>query len=116
MPGIRRVAAVSEIPGLLPTTIVSLALSRRFFLPLGIALHEDERFAHRIEEQMKLIVHLFTPIFFVFVGLRLNLREIDWSSPFIWVFSLSLFATAIISKPVGVFLSRNPGRCVGSLA
>lgn len=98
---IRRFDAVSEIPGLLPTTIVSLvlffawvahvlgapellggfaaglALSRRFFLPLGIALHADERFAHRIEAQMKPIVHLFTPIFFVFVGLSLNLRTID---------------------------------------
>lgn len=107
---IRRFDAVSEIPGLLPTTIVSLvlffawlahalgapellggfaaglALSRRFFLPLGIVLHEDERFAHRIEEQMKPIVHLFTPIFFVFVGLSLNLRAIDWGSPFIWIF------------------------------
>lgn len=125
---IKRFDAVSEIPGLLPTTIVSLvlffawmahalgapellggfaaglALSRRFFLPLGIILHEDESFAHRIEEQMKPIVHLFTPIFFVFVGLSLNLREIDWSSSFIWIFSLSLFAAAIAGKLVGAFL------------
>lgn len=125
---IRRFDAVSEIPGLLPTTIVSLvlffawlahvlgapellggfaaglALSRRFFLPLGIVLHEDENFAHRIEAQMKPIVHLFTPIFFVFVGLSLNLRAIDWASPFIWIFSLSLFAAAIAGKLLGVFL------------
>ncbi len=125
---IKRFDAVSEIPGLLPTTIVSLvlffawlahvlgapellggfaaglALSRRFFLPLGIALHADERFAHRIEEQMKPIVQLFTPIFFVFVGLSLNLHEIDWSSPFIWGFSLSLLLAAIGGKIIGAFL------------
>jgi len=125
---IKRFDAVSEIPGLLPTTIVSLvlffawlahvlgapellggfaaglALSRRFFLPLGIALHADERFAHRIEEQMKPIVQLFTPIFFVFVGLSLNLHEIDWGSPFIWGFSLSLLLAAVSGKIVGAFL------------
>jgi len=139
---IRRFDAVSEIPGLLPTTIVSLvlffawlahvlgapellggfaaglALSRRFFLPLGIALHADERFAHRIEEQMKPIVHLFTPIFFVFVGLSLNLRTIDWGSPFIWIFSLSLFVVAIAGKLVGAFLIREswPVRSVVGMA
>jgi len=129
---IKRFDAVSEIPGLLPTTIVALvlffawlahalgapellggfaaglALSRRFFLPLGIALHTDERFARRIEEQMKPIVHLFTPIFFVFVGLSLNLREIDWGSPFIWGFSLSLLVAAIVGKLVGALLIKEP--------
>ena len=125
---IKRFDAVSEIPGLLPTTIVSLvlffawlakvlgapellggfaaglALSRRFFLPLGIALRTDENFAHRIEDQMKPIIYLFTPIFFVYVGLSLNLREIDWGSPFIWGFSLSLLAAAVVGKLVGAFL------------
>ncbi len=129
---IKHFDAVSEIPGLLPTTIVSLvlffawlahalgapellggfaaglALSRRFFLPLGVALHTDEHFAHRIEDQMRPIVHLFTPIFFVFVGLSLNLREIDWDSPFIWGFSLSLLAVAILGKLVAAMLIREP--------
>ena len=74
---IKRFDATSETPGLIPTTIVSLvlffawlahsigapellggfaaglALSRRFFMPLGIALHADEAFADRIEIQMK---------------------------------------------------------------
>lgn len=129
---IRRYDAVSAIPGLLPTTVVSLvlfcawlahalgtpellggfaaglALSRRFFLPLGIALRADDHFAHRIEDQMRPIVHLFTPIFFVFVGLSLNLHEIDWASPFIWVFSLSLLLAAIAGKLIGAFLIKEP--------
>jgi Kef-type K+ transport system membrane component KefB len=129
---IKRFDVVSEIPGLLPTTIVSLvlffawlahamgapellggfaaglALSRRFFLPLGIALHTDEHFAHRVENQMQPIVHLFTPIFFVYVGLSLNMREIDWSSPFIWGFSLSLLVAAVVGKLVGALLIKEP--------
>ncbi len=125
---IKRYDASSEIPGLIPTTIVSLvlffawlahaigapellggfaaglALSRRFFLPLGVALHADEAFAERIETQMKPIVQLFTPIFFVMVGLSLNLREIDWSSPFIWLFSVSLLVAAVAGKLFGALL------------
>ncbi len=127
---IKRFDATSEIPGLIPTTIVSLvlffawlahaigapellggfaaglALSRRFFLPLGVALHADEAFAERIETQMKPIVQLFTPIFFVMVGLSLNLREIDWGSSFIWLFSLSLLAAAVAGKLFGALLVR----------
>jgi Kef-type K+ transport system membrane component KefB len=125
---INRFDARSEIPGLIPTTIVSLvlffawlahiigapellggfaaglALSRRFFLPLGAALQTGDGFAQRIEEQMKPIVHLFTPIFFVMVGLSLDLRSIDWSSAFIWVFSASLLLAAIAGKLVGAWL------------
>jgi len=122
---ISRFNSISGIPGLIPTTIVSLvlffawlahevgapellggfaaglALSRRFFLPFGVALRTDEVFANRIEEQMKPIIHLFTPIFFVMVGLSLNLREIDWSSAFIWNFSLLFLAIAIMGKFAG---------------
>ena len=53
---------------------------------------------------MKPIVQLFTPIFFVFVGLSLNLRQIDWGSPFIWGFSLTVLVAAIVGKLVGAFL------------
>ena len=52
---------------------------------------------------MKPVIHLFTPIFFVMVGLSLNLREIDWGSSFIWLFSLSLFVAAVVGKLAGAF-------------
>lgn len=131
---VRRFDAVSEIPGLIPTTMVTLvlffawlahavgapellggfaaglALSRRFFLPLGVALRADEGFSERIEDQMRPIVHLFTPIFFVMVGLSLNLREVDWSSPFIWAFSCSLVAAAFAGKLIGAFIVQEPWR------
>lgn len=118
----------SRIPGLIPASIVSLvlifawaatslgapellggfaaglALSRRFFLPLGAALHADEPFAEKIEDQLKPILYLFTPIFFVFVGLSLNLRDIDWGSPFIWSFSLSMLLIAFAGKMIGALL------------
>jgi Kef-type K+ transport system membrane component KefB len=118
----------SEIPGLLPTTIVALvlffawlahsmgapellggfaaglALSRQFFLPFGSFFDFDEHFAHKVETQMKPIVNLFTPIFFVMIGLSLNLREIQWSSTFIWLLSISLLIAAVLGKLASGFL------------
>jgi Kef-type K+ transport system membrane component KefB len=129
---IKRFDTVSEVAGLVPTTIVSLvlffawlahavgapellggfaaglALSRRFFLPFGAALHADPVFAHRVEVEMKPIVHLFTPIFFVMVGLSLNLRDIDWGSGFIWIFSGALLLAAVLGKLAGALLIREP--------
>lgn len=129
---IKRFDTISEIPGLIPTTIVALvlffawlahvvgapellggfaaglALSRRFFLPFGVALRTDPAFARRINEQMRPIIQLFTPIFFVMVGLSLNLREIDWSSPWIWNFSLLFFAVAVLGKFSGALMLTEP--------
>jgi len=130
---IKRVESSTEIPGLIPTAIVvlvlffawlahaigapellggfaaGLALSRRFFFPLGVAIRADPDFAHRIEGQMSPIIHLFTPIFFVSVGMSLNLREIDWSFTFIWTFSLSVFALAMLAKLIGGLVSGEKG-------
>jgi Kef-type K+ transport system membrane component KefB len=130
---IDRFDAVSPIPGLIPTTILSLvlffawlaevvgapqllggfaaglALSRRFFLPFGLAIRTRPEFAARIEGQMRPVIHLFTPIFFVTVGLSLNLRVVDWGSPFIWLLSLSLLAAAVAGKVIGALLIRETG-------
>jgi len=127
---IKRFEKASQIPGLIPTTVVSLvlffawlayavgapellggfaaglALSRRFFFPMGVAIRTDPEFAHRLEDQMRPIIHLFTPIFFVTVGLSLNFRVIDWSSGFIWLFSLTLFLLAVAGKLLSAFLIR----------
>ena len=125
---IRRYEPQSTLPGLVPTTIVSLvlflawlshaigipellggfatglALSRRFVIPFGIALRVDEDFSNHVHQQMKPIIQLFTPIFFVSVGLSLNLSQIDWASSFFWFFSLSMTALAIVSKLGGSLL------------
>lgn len=127
---IRRLDRVSQIPGLLTTTVVSLvlffawlahvvgapellggfaaglALSRRFTLPMGIAMHTDEHFAHRVEDQLRPVVQLFTPVFFVTVGLSLNFQAIDWGSAFIWQFSTVLLVVAMAGKLAAGFLIR----------
>lgn len=120
----------TEIPGLIPTMMVSLvlffawlarqvgapemlggfaaglALSRRFFFPLGATLRSDSIFSHKIETQMTPVINLFTPIFFVTVGLSLNLHQIDWGDGYIWGLSAALFTIAILSKFSGALILR----------
>ncbi len=91
-------------PELLGGFAAGLALSRRFFLPFGAALGRDPGFAERVQRDMRPVVSLFTPIFFVTVGLSLDLREVDWGSAFVWVFSLSLAFVAIIAKIAGGYV------------
>jgi len=129
-PIFKRYSDHSELPGMIPVMLVSIvllfaylahsigaphllggfaagiALSRRFFLPFGAALNVDPTFTECVHEQMKPIIRLFTPIFFVMVGLSLDLNAVDWSSSWIWIFSLGMAAIAIIAKLAGPFLIR----------
>jgi Kef-type K+ transport system membrane component KefB len=125
-----RLSQSTEIPGLITTSIVSLvlgfgalahligapellggfaaglALSRRFFLPFGIALSRTPEFSSRVDTEMRPIVNLFSPVFFVVVGVSLDLQGIDWTSVFFWTFSLSLLAVAILGKIAGGAVAR----------
>ncbi|MGZ3632802.1 MAG: cation:proton antiporter [Parachlamydiaceae bacterium] len=119
-----------EIPGLLPTTIISLillfawiaheigapellggfavglGLSKHFPSPIGAFSRTAESFNHRVEEQMKPLIHFFSPIFFVAIGLSLNLKLVDWSSSFIWVLTSSIFLVAFLTKLFSSFFIR----------
>lgn len=95
-------------PHLLGGFVAGIALSRRFFLPFGAALKVDPKFTREVHSQLKPIIQLFTPIFFVTVGLSLDLRSVDWSSSFVWVFSLSLVVVAILGKLAGPWLINEP--------
>jgi len=91
-------------PQLLGGFAAGIALSRRFFLPFGLALKSGEAFTVQIENQLRPIVQIFTPIFFVTVGLSMNLSSVEWSSPYFWWFSLSIVAIAIATKFTGALL------------
>jgi Kef-type K+ transport system membrane component KefB len=92
------IAGAVGAPALLGGFVVGLALSRRFFSPFGARLAPDREFSEEVHREMRPIVQLFTPIFFVSVGLSLDLTVIDWGSPFVWIFSLSLALLAIVGK------------------
>lgn len=120
-----------KIPGLIPTVIISLislfaylshlvgapeilgsfaagiALSRRFILPFGMGLRNDECFLEKVKKSIRPIAQMFTPIFFVMVGLSMNLRVIDFTSMHFWSLALVFLVIAVIGKYIGAFLLKN---------
>ena len=120
-----------QVPGFIPTIIISLislfaylshifgapeilgsfaagiALSRRFILPFGMGLRNDEVFIEKVKSAIIPISQMFTPIFFVMVGLSMNLRVIDFSSTKFWSLALIFLIIAVIGKYMGAFLLRN---------
>jgi len=121
----------TKVPGFIPTIIISLislfaylshlfgapeilgsfaagiALSRRFILPFGMGLRNDEVFLEKVKSAISPIAQMFTPIFFVMVGLSMNLRVIDFSSTKFWSLALIFLVIAVIGKYMGAFLLRN---------
>ena len=67
------------------------------------SLKPSPALAHRLEEQMRPLIHTFSPLFFVMVGVTLNLREVDWSSPTVWALAVALLLCAIVGKVVAGF-------------
>ncbi|MRI59008.1 MAG: sodium:proton antiporter, partial [Epsilonproteobacteria bacterium] len=125
---IQKYHANNEIPGFLPSAIFMLvlffgwlanklgapeilggfaagvALSRRFFVPFGMALANHIKFTKKVEEEITPLVHLFTPFFFVMVGLSMNLKEIEWGSWTIWLLFGAIFLVAVIGKIAGAMV------------
>ncbi len=123
VPLMAKAASTSRTKGMIPTIIISLilglavishkvgapeilgsfaagiALARRFFLPLGASIdHYSYQLAEQIEESMTPIIDLFVPVFFVMVGVSINLRVIDMSSGAFWSFAGVLTVVAVFSK------------------
>ncbi|MDH5465661.1 MAG: cation:proton antiporter, partial [Thiovulaceae bacterium] len=124
---VKRFARESKVPGFIPTILISLillfaylsyyfgapeilgafvagiALSRRFFLPFGAHLHDkDGHFEADIKKSMTPIIQLFTPFFFVMVGLSIELKYLDFTSPLFWLMGLVFLFIAVLGKYIGV--------------
>lgn len=64
----------------------------------GLVLSQNRWFKQTVSRRCHGAIEVITPVFFVMVGVSINLQAIAWHSPFIWLFSLSLFALAFIGK------------------
>ncbi len=113
------------VPGFIPSTITALILLFGFLAhalgaPLllggfvvGIALSEkfsffsflpkNKEFTHKVEAEMASLVYMFTPIFFVGIGLSLDLSSVNFSSSAIWVLTGVLTVGAFIGKLLSGF-------------
>jgi Kef-type K+ transport system membrane component KefB len=123
----RKFDSQKKVPGFIPTIIISLillfsylshmsgapeilgsfaagiALSRRFFLPFGLGLKKSAMFIRKVKRSMTPIIQLFTPIFFVMVGLSINVRVIDFTSLEFWSMGFVFLFIAIFGKYIGAY-------------
>lgn len=90
-------------PAILGSFAAGIALSRRFFLPFGTFLRTNEILLDEVKKNMTPIIQIFTPIFFVMVGLSMDLRVIDFTSSSFWIMGISFVSIAFISKFIGAF-------------
>ncbi len=75
---------------------------------LNSLMREAPDLAHRTEEQMRPLIRTFTPLFFVMVGVSLNLREVEWGHATIWLAFTMLFIIAMAGKAVSGFCIKEP--------
>jgi len=94
------------VPHLLGGFAAGLALSRRSYVSLLFPSPVNGPFARRVQRETRPLIQLFSPVFFVLVGLSLDLGAVEWGSGFIWVFSLSLMAVGVLGKFAGALLLR----------
>jgi len=90
-------------PAILGSFAAGVALSRRFFLPFGAFLSTNEKLLKHVKSNMTPIIQIFTPIFFVMVGLSMDLTIIDFSSSEFWVMGITFVSLAFITKFIGAF-------------
>lgn len=79
-----------------------LSIPQRLRLPFRNtferALAPRPELTHRLEKQFRPLLHTFTPIFFVMVGVSLDLSAVDWSSAHVWTMAAVLVVFAIAGK------------------
>ncbi|MDD5058830.1 MAG: cation:proton antiporter [Sideroxydans sp.] len=75
-----------------------------------LAFKPSPKLAHRLEEQMRPLIHTFSPLFFVMVGVSLNLNAVNWGSAFIWELAALLLLIAFFGKFISGFCIRESRR------
>lgn len=93
-----------------------IALSRQFGFQLNRLkflnrfLRAENIYFNHLEKSIQPLNFCLVPIFFVMVGVSLNLKDLPISSPLFWGLSLSLLAIAFISKFTAGFFIQEPRR------
>jgi Kef-type K+ transport system membrane component KefB len=101
------IASFLGIPEILGSFAAGIAFSRRFAIPFASYLDpsaDDHNFLEHLRERMHPIIYLFSPIFFVYVGLSIDMSVINFSSIHFWVISLLLIFIAFIGKYAAALL------------
>ncbi|WP_394203020.1 cation:proton antiporter [Shewanella waksmanii] len=91
-------------PALLGGFAVGLALSRQFVSPVNRYLVNPFKFSQSMELSTKSLVEVFGPLFFVYVGIRLDLSQLDFTVAGMMLL-LCFSLLAIVSKLVSGYVA-----------
>ncbi len=94
-------ASQAGAPPLLGGFAAGLALSRRFRFPRSLPFPHEFQFDRKVRAHMRPIVQLMSPVFFVTVGVSLDIGAVGWGSTDIWLFTVSLLLVAVAGKLLG---------------
>lgn len=97
------IAHLSGAPAILGAFAAGIALSKRFILPFKLGLRESAQFIKKVKVAMTPIIQLFTPIFFVMVGLSMDIKVIDYSSMKFWEMGFTFLLIAMLGKYIGAY-------------
>lgn len=79
-----------------------LSVAQRLGVPFTSALNRvlaaSPALAERLEHQIRPLIHVFTPVFFVMVGVSLDLGAVDWGSAAVWKLGAALLVIAVAGK------------------
>ncbi len=94
-------------PAILGGFAVGMGLSRHFISPLDQYLKNPFPFTKSLENASKPLVHIFTPVFFVYVGISIDLSQLDLSFTGLLILAW-LTLLAIVTKLLsGMLASRH---------
>lgn len=109
-------AHVVGAPEIMGGFAAGLAFSQHFGFRLwmgkrpALEFNPSPKLAHRLEEQVRPLIRTFSPMFFVMVGVSLDLKAVNWGSAFIWELAALLLLVAFIGKFAAGFSIREPRR------
>ncbi len=90
-------------PEILGAFIVGLVMSRGFNIPFLKFLSTKKQTIEKVEHSILPLIWLFTPVFFVFIGLQVNLKSINFASLDFWILTIIIAIVAIVSKVLAGF-------------
>ncbi|AZG74044.1 cation:proton antiporter [Shewanella livingstonensis] len=91
-------------PAILGGFAVGMGLSRQFTSPFNQYLKNPFSYTHKLEQSAKPLVQLFSPIFFVYVGISLDLSQLDMSFTGLLLLGWLTFI-AVTSKFIAGFMA-----------
>ena len=91
------------VPEILGAFAAGLLLSQEKSFALGGRILVEHEFVELLQDRIRPVMQLLTPIFFVNVGLSMDLTAVPWHEAGVWGMLLAVLALAVVGKVLAGF-------------